>query len=138
MWRTTACSIPEDARGPITFTAKLKYRKFSHYYTQFAYAGQPRPGQPASAVGRASTIAAFSFDPANIPDNVSGQIKDRIPDLPIVTLAEATASLQVGDGRRRPSGGRSSRSRIASAGTTGASACCCRAISKARSTRSRR
>ncbi len=47
---------------------------------------------------RASTIALFSFDPANIPANVSGLIKDRIPDLPIVTLATATTTLRVGDG----------------------------------------
>src|SRR6266853_664447 len=35
--------IPKDAEGPITLTAKLNYRKFSHYYTHFAYAGQPKP-----------------------------------------------------------------------------------------------
>lgn len=64
--------IPEDARGPLTFTAKLQYRKFAHSYTQFAY--------------------------ANIPANVSGEIKDRIPDLPITTLATATASLPLSDG----------------------------------------
>ena len=33
--------IPKDVRGPITLHARLNYRKFSHYYTQFAYAGQP-------------------------------------------------------------------------------------------------
>jgi tetratricopeptide (TPR) repeat protein len=88
--------IPDDARGPITFTAKLQYRKFSYAYTQFAYAGQPKPGQPASAAGPGFDDRAFSFDPANIPANVSGQIKDRIPDLPIITLAEATASIAVG------------------------------------------
>ena len=37
--------IPKDAKGPITLTAKLNYRKFSCYYTQFAYAGEPKPGQ---------------------------------------------------------------------------------------------
>lgn len=89
--------IPDDARGPLTFTARLQYRKFAHAYTQFAYAGQPVPGQPASAVGKGFDDRAFSFDAANIPANVSGQIKDRIPDLPIVTLATATATLRVGD-----------------------------------------
>ena len=90
--------IPKDARGPMTFTARLQYRKFAHAYTQFAYAGQPRPGQAAGAVGKSFDDRAFSFDAANIPANVSGQIKDRIPNLPIITLATATASLQVGDG----------------------------------------
>jgi tetratricopeptide (TPR) repeat protein len=92
--------IPKDANGPITFTARLQYRKFAHAYTQFAYAGQPRAGQPESAVGKAFDDRVFSFEPANIPANVSGQIKDRIPDLPIITLATATTTLQVGDGSK--------------------------------------
>lgn len=61
--------IPKDVKGPVTFTAKLNYRKFTHYYTQFAYSDLP---------------------------NVSGPIKDRVPDLPIITLAEKTTTLQVG------------------------------------------
>jgi tetratricopeptide (TPR) repeat protein len=90
--------IPKDAKGPLTFTARLQYRKFAHSYTQFAYAGQPQPGQPAGAVGKGFDDRLFSFDPANIPANVSGRITDRIPDLPIVTLATATTTLRVGDG----------------------------------------
>jgi tetratricopeptide (TPR) repeat protein len=89
--------IPEDARGPITFTAKLNYRKFAHYYTQFAYAGVPTPGQPPTLLTKAFNSLEYSFDPANIPANVSGQLKGQIPDLPIVTLAEATATVPVGD-----------------------------------------
>jgi Flp pilus assembly protein TadD len=93
-------SIPRDAHGPITFSAKLNYRKFSHYYTQFAYAGQPEPGQdPTKKVGRDFNDLAYSFAPANIPKNVSGQIKDRIPDLPIIVLAQATASVPLSDGK---------------------------------------
>jgi tetratricopeptide (TPR) repeat protein len=88
--------IPADAVGPLTFTARLQYRKFAHAYTQFAYAGQPRPGQPDTAVGKSFDDRAFSFLPADIPANVSGQIKDRIPDLPIITLASATSTIQVG------------------------------------------
>jgi tetratricopeptide (TPR) repeat protein len=61
--------IPKDAVGAITLTAKLNYRKFSHYYTNFAYEGARDP---------------------------SGEIKDRIPDLPIVTVANAQATLQIG------------------------------------------
>ena len=63
--------IPEGARGPIQLTAKLQYRKFSHYYTQFAYEG--------------------------LPKNVSGEIKDEVPQLPIVTLAQAHAALALGE-----------------------------------------
>jgi hypothetical protein len=66
--------IPKDARGPITFTAKLNYRKFAHYYTQFAFAGVPKPGQDPSLVGKAWNSLDYSFDKGNIPKNVSGQI----------------------------------------------------------------
>jgi tetratricopeptide (TPR) repeat protein len=92
-------AIPKDARGPITFTAKLNYRKFSHYYTQFAYAGEPAPGQDPSKIGRAFNDLTYSFAPANIPKNVSGAIRDRIPDLPIIILAQAAATVPLSDGR---------------------------------------
>jgi hypothetical protein len=91
--------IPQDARGPITLTAKLNYRKFSHYYTQFAFAGQAKDPSLISPEGDDSE---YSFDPADIPKNVSSKIKDRIPDMPIVVLAAATATLPLGDGRTPP------------------------------------
>jgi tetratricopeptide (TPR) repeat protein len=88
--------IPKDARGPLSFTAKLNYRKFSYYYTQFAYAGQPKPGQDPNLLNANFNSLQYSFDPHNIPGNVSGQIKDRIPDLPIVTMASSTVSVPLG------------------------------------------
>ena len=90
--------IPADAVGPITLTAKLNYRKFSHYYTQFVYAGQPKPGQAPGLITAHYNNAEYSFDKANIPANVSGKIKGEIPDLPIVTVASAEASLSLGRG----------------------------------------
>jgi tetratricopeptide (TPR) repeat protein len=89
--------LPEDVQGPVTFTARLQHRKFAHAYTQFAYAGQPVPDQPAAAVGPAFDDRTFSFDPSQIPANVSGAIKGQIPALPIVTLAESTVTMAVGD-----------------------------------------
>jgi len=88
--------VPKDVKGPITLTAKLNHRKFTHYYTQFAYAGKPKPGQE-SMIGKAHNSAEYSFDKANIPANVSGKIKDEIPTLPITVLASATTTLQIGD-----------------------------------------
>ncbi len=88
--------IPKGARGPITLTAKLNYRKFSHYYTQFAYAGQPAPDQDAKLVSTSFDDRKFSFDKSNIPANVSGRIKGEIPDVPIITLASAKANLPLG------------------------------------------
>ncbi len=91
--------IPADAKGPITLTAKLNYRKFSWYFNRFAYAGQPVAGQPPSLVSLGFDRRQFSFSPASIPTDVSGQIKGEIPNIPITTLATAEAKLQVGDAK---------------------------------------
>jgi tetratricopeptide (TPR) repeat protein len=85
--------IPKDARGPITLTAKLNYRKFAHYYTQFSFAGVAH----GDDFSKNHDSRKFTFDPRDIPKNVSSKIRDRIPDLPIITLATAEAKLEVGD-----------------------------------------
>jgi tetratricopeptide (TPR) repeat protein len=90
--------VPRDAAGPITLTAKLHYRKFSHYYTQFAYAGEPRAGQSPGLLDASHNSLEYSFDRANIPANVSGAIKGDVPTLPIVTLAEGSATLRLATG----------------------------------------
>jgi tetratricopeptide (TPR) repeat protein len=95
-------NVPKDARGPIQLTARLNYRKFSWYYTQFAYAGQPKPGQDASLLTRDRNGLQYVFDARAIPANVSGQIRDHIPDLPIVVLSEANVSIPLGKPQWRP------------------------------------
>ncbi|MCW5982097.1 MAG: tetratricopeptide repeat protein [Bryobacteraceae bacterium] len=92
-------ALPPDVKGPVTVTAKLQHRKFSHFYNQYSYAGQPKPGQPEDRANREHDSREYSFDKANIPKNVSGRIKGEIPTLPIVTMAEARTTLQVGDPR---------------------------------------
>jgi tetratricopeptide (TPR) repeat protein len=87
---------PQDAKGPIHITARLNYRKFRWYYTQFAYAGVPKPGQDPALLGKEFNSLEYSFLPSSIPANVSGKIRGRIPDPPIVTLAEAHATLDLG------------------------------------------
>ena len=84
--------IPPDAKGPITLAARLNHRKFTRYYTEFAYAGVPRPGP----VGPAFDNREWTFEKANVPANVSGKIKGEIPDLPITVLARAEARLELG------------------------------------------
>ena len=81
--------VPSDAKGHIHFTAKLNYRKFSWYYTQFSYAGEPKPGQSPFLLASDHNSLEYSFDPRNIPGNVSGAIKGKIPDLPVITLSHA-------------------------------------------------
>ncbi len=92
--------VPRDAKGPIQFTAKLNYRKFSRFYTQFAYGGQPKPGQDPALLSRDHNGMEYAFNA--IPANVSGQIRDRIPDLPVVTLAESKASFPLGESSWTP------------------------------------
>jgi tetratricopeptide (TPR) repeat protein len=89
--------IPNDAKGPLTFTARLNYRKFSHYYAQFAYAGQPKANQDPKLLSANYNSLEYGFDPRDVPRNVSGQIKGRIPDFPIVTVASANATVPLGE-----------------------------------------
>ncbi len=89
--------VPPDAKGPLTLVAKLNHRKFSHYYTQFAYAGRPKPGQPADRLAPGFNSLEYDFDAGGIPANVSGAIKGKVPELPIVTLAEAETRLPLCD-----------------------------------------
>ena len=92
--------IPADAAGPITFTAKLNYRKFGEY-GDFAYAGAPTPGQDPALITKAYNSAVYSYDASNIPKNVSGEIKNEIPKIPITVLATATARIPIGDSKTK-------------------------------------
>ena len=85
-------TVPPDANGPLTLRAKLNYRKFSHSYTAFAYAGKAGAG----SFGEGFDDRQFTYDPADIPDNVPGEIKDRIPVLPIIEMANAETVIHVG------------------------------------------
>jgi tetratricopeptide (TPR) repeat protein len=87
--------IPKDAKGPINITAKLNHRKFSWYYTQFAYAGKPKPGQDPKLNNVNYNSLEYSFDKANIPANVSGEIKGEVPATPITVLASAKATIDL-------------------------------------------
>ncbi len=73
-------TIPKGAVSPITFEAKLNYRKFTESYTKFAYAGVALPG-PAGP-GFDSRPYTYTSAP--------------VPVLPIVTLAQASASVELG------------------------------------------
>jgi tetratricopeptide (TPR) repeat protein len=88
--------VPKEARGPIRFEAKLNYRKFSWYYTQFAYAGRPKAGQDPALLTKDHNSMDYEFPAEAIPVNVSGKIRDRIPDLPIITLATVTTDVPLG------------------------------------------
>lgn len=86
--------LPESLQGPLTLRARLRHRKFSHFYTAFAYAGEPAAGE----YGKGFDDRAFTFHSRDIPANVPGQIRDRIPVLPITDIAQAEVLVPVGDG----------------------------------------
>ncbi len=84
--------IPENAVGHIHLDAKLNYRKFAWWTTQFTFAGVHDPEQKGSAVSPAfdDTRWVFTGDPSKVPGGAKG-----IPDVPIVVVAENKAELNV-------------------------------------------
>jgi tetratricopeptide (TPR) repeat protein len=87
-------TVPKDAGKEIRFTAKLNYRKFAWWNTQWAYAGVRDPTQVDFAVSPDYDEGRWVF--TGDTSEVSGPLK-QIPDLPIVTLAEAEVVLPVVD-----------------------------------------
>jgi tetratricopeptide (TPR) repeat protein len=86
--------VPRDAEGPLQLTAKLNYRKFSWFYTQFSFAGVRDPNQAPFDLSPHFDDGRFVF--TGDTSQVSGKIKG-IPNVPIVTMAEAHATLEVID-----------------------------------------
>jgi hypothetical protein len=84
--------VPENAGRRITLRAKVNYRKFSWWNTQWAYAGVRDPAQPKPDVGAAYDDGRWLF--TGDTSKVSGAMKS-IPDLPITVMAQSEASLSV-------------------------------------------
>jgi Flp pilus assembly protein TadD len=88
--------VPENCSDKITLHAKLNYRKFSWYNTQFSFAGVEEDVTVNTHKGPLVTPdyddRGFAF--TGDTSNVSGNIK-AIPDLPITVLAEDTKTLRV-------------------------------------------
>ncbi|HEY6251381.1 MAG TPA: tetratricopeptide repeat protein, partial [Candidatus Angelobacter sp.] len=86
-------AIPKNAGNQIKLHARLCYRKFSWYNTQFSFAGVPDTSQKADVTpdydDRQMLLTGSTQD-------VSAKEK-KIPDLPIVALAEDEVTLQVVD-----------------------------------------
>jgi len=86
--------VPTDAGDRIELRAKVNHRKFTWWYTQWAYAGVRDPGVPSPSVGRSYDDGPWVF--TGDTSKVSGAVK-HIPDLPITMMAEAKASIAVVD-----------------------------------------
>jgi tetratricopeptide (TPR) repeat protein len=83
--------IPENTGNKITLHARLCYRKFSWYGTQEAFAGVPDPAK--------QNAVAPDYDdrPTLFTGSLSGVSakQEKIPNLPIVAVAENEVSLAV-------------------------------------------
>ena len=83
--------IPENAGEKITLHARLCYRKFAWWNTQFSFAGIPDTSS-TSEVTPDFDDRKFAFT-ASLK-GVSAK-EEKIPDLPVVALAENEVTLQV-------------------------------------------
>jgi Flp pilus assembly protein TadD len=84
--------IPPNAGGLIHVTAKVNYRKFSWWNTQFSFAGASDPNEPVAEPAPNFDDAHYVFtgDPTKMPGGGKG-----IPSLPIVAMAENAVDLNV-------------------------------------------
>ncbi len=104
--------IPKDCGNKITLTAKLNYRKFSWWNTQFAFGGRPEmKGDPSYSskgfiegvgIGKGKTTGPVTLDYDNRPMKFDGSLavtaqkdQSKIPVLPITTLCDDVATLDV-------------------------------------------
>lgn len=89
-------TIPEDCGDKIYLKAKLNYRKFMWWNTQFAFAGIRDPAHTDFKVDKGYDDGRWIF--TGDTSNVSGKIKS-IPDLPTITMDEADTTLRVVDAK---------------------------------------
>jgi len=90
--------IPESTGDKITLHAKLNYRKFMWWNTQFAYAGEAEDVTGAPALLQGGNVTTPDFDDEHYvftgdTSQVVGELK-HIPNLPIITVAQDTKSLK--------------------------------------------
>jgi tetratricopeptide (TPR) repeat protein len=87
--------LPADVKPPVRLSAKLNYRKFAWWNTQWAFAGVRDPAQSDFSSSKDYDDGGWVF--TGDTSDVSGKLKE-IPDLPVVVLAKAEAELKI---RRR-------------------------------------
>jgi tetratricopeptide (TPR) repeat protein len=86
--------IPEDVGDRIFLRAKVNYRKFAWWLTQWSYAGVRAPADTNPAVAPSFDDGEWVF--TGDTSDVSGSTKV-IPDIPTTVMAEAEASLVIVD-----------------------------------------
>src|SRR5579872_1691702 len=83
--------IPEGAGNKITLHARLCYRKFSWWNTQFAFEGMPKSNELDKVA------PGYDDRPMTFTGSLQGisAKEEKVPDLPIVALAEDEVTLPV-------------------------------------------
>jgi tetratricopeptide (TPR) repeat protein len=84
-------NVPKDVSGSIHLTARVNYRKFSWWNTQWAFAGVP---DPAAAGSVAASYDDRRWRFTGSTQHVSGAIK-AIPVIPTTVMATGSGSLRV-------------------------------------------
>ena len=84
--------VPEKTDSKITLTARLCYRKFTWWGTQFSFAGMPEPAEPGSKLTPDYDDRKFVLT-ASL-EGVSAK-QEQIPDVPIVIVAQSQALVDV-------------------------------------------
>ena len=84
--------IPENAGSKITMHARLCYRKFAWWNTQFAFAGTSQSSTPGDQ-GPGFDDRKYEF--TGSLQGISAK-QEKIPDVPVVAIAENEVTLNVG------------------------------------------
>jgi Flp pilus assembly protein TadD len=84
--------IPQSASGRIHVSARVNYRKFAWWNTQFSFAGtrDPKDADMSRSPNFDDAHYVFTGDPTKVPGGGKG-----IPALPIVVMAENAVDLNV-------------------------------------------
>jgi Flp pilus assembly protein TadD len=83
--------VPENVGNKITLQARLNYRKFSWWNTQFSFVGRPDASHPELVTPNYDE-RKFTLD---APLNGVSAKEQKIPEVPIVLIAEDEVSLTV-------------------------------------------
>src|ERR1019366_6212093 len=89
--------VPEKTGSRITLTARLCYRKFAWWNTQFAFAGERDNSQSKAGVAAGSVTADYDDTKYTFTQSVHGVSakSEKIADLPIVAVAQNEVALDV-------------------------------------------
>ncbi len=86
--------VPKDCGNKITFTAKLNYRKFNWWITQWAFSGKRDPFQKNRLTNTQEDNTKWIFDGNPVKERVAAKYK-KIPNVPIVVMSEDKVTIPV-------------------------------------------